>query len=75
MMDKKTRHYVQVDCTDNQLKHLLTHLKMIRVEAVDLDILFTPDDYVNGDMDRGHLNKAGWDKLFGHTPLIKRSIK
>lgn len=65
-MSKDKRHYyIQLkDCTEAQAKHIINYAKYHRIEAVDLDTLFKPEDYVGGDMERGHLNQSGWDKLF-----------
>lgn len=67
-------YYIQLKCTEAQKNHMLTHAKMIKVEAVDLDMLFKPEDYVDGDMERGHLSPSGWDKLFNKSGE-KRGIK
>jgi hypothetical protein len=63
-VQEKKRYYLQINCTENQKNHLLSHARSIKIEAVDLDILFKPEDYVDGNMERGHLNQSGWDKLF-----------
>jgi len=65
MADKKN-YYIQLkNATEAQKNQIVRYARMIRIDAVDLDILFKPEDYVNGDMERGHLNQSGWDRLFG----------
>lgn len=63
-MEDKSIFYIQLKCTKNQKEHILRQARHVQIEAVDIDILFKPEDYVNGDMERGHLNQSGLNKLF-----------
>lgn len=62
-MEKK-KIYLELNCIESELMLIQKFLSVHKINYINIDILFKPEDYVDGNMERGHLNKSGWDKLF-----------